>query len=149
RPDFAWLFPLLGAAHTGLEQYDAAEADFARALKVSSDPALRAVTLTNRSFLRQRQKRWDDAEHDLREAIDLRPKVYQGYRNLADLLKRRNDLAGALKLLDRALALNPDSAALYFERARLHAENGDRAAARRDFEQVIAKEPPGSKSDQV
>jgi tetratricopeptide (TPR) repeat protein len=149
RPDFAWLFPLLGAAHTGLEQYDAAEADFIRALKISSDPALRAVMLTNRSVLRQRQGRPDDAERDLRDVIDLRPKVYQGYRNLADLLKRRNDRAGALKLLDQALALNPDNPALYSERARLHAENGDRAAARRDFEQVIAKERPESKSEQV
>jgi tetratricopeptide (TPR) repeat protein len=149
RPKFAWLFPLLGLAHTELTRYADAEADFTRALKVSSDPALRAATLTNRSVLRQRQGRLDDAERDLREAIDLQPKVYQGYRNLADLLKRRNDRAGALKLLDRALALNPDYPALYFERARLHAENEDRAAAKSDFEKVIAKERPGSKSDQV
>jgi tetratricopeptide (TPR) repeat protein len=54
-----------------------------------------------------------------------------------------------LKQLDRALDLNPDKPALYFERARLHAENGDRAAAKRDFEMVIAKEQLGSKSDRV
>jgi tetratricopeptide (TPR) repeat protein len=149
RPDFAWLFPLLGVAHTELRQYDAAEADFTRALKVSSDPALRVLTLINRSVLRRMQGRPDDAERDLRAAIDLQPKEFQGYQILADVLKLRNDRAEALKLLDQALTLNPDNPTLYFERARLHAENGDRAAAKRDFEQVIAKEGPDSKSDQV
>jgi tetratricopeptide (TPR) repeat protein len=147
RPKFAWLLPSLGLAHTELQQYDAAEADFAGALSSSSDPVLRALALTNRSHLLQRRARPDAAERHLREAIDLQPRVYQGYRNLADLLKRRGDRAGALNLLDRALALNPDNPALYSERARLHAENGDRAAARRDFEHVIAKERPGSKSN--
>jgi tetratricopeptide (TPR) repeat protein len=149
RPEFAWLFPLLGMAHAGLKQYDAAQADFARALEASSDPALRALALTNRSVLRIMQKRPDEAERDLREAIRLQPKVYQNYGALADLLKGRGDRAGALKLLDQALTLCPDNPALYSERARLHAENDDRAAARRDFEQVIAKEPRGSKSDRV
>src|SRR5262249_16247346 len=101
RPNFTWLFPLLGPAHAPPTQYARAEAAFAQALAASSDPGLRAVALTNRSFLRQRQERPDDAERDLREAIDLQPKSYQGYRNLADLLKHRNDRAGALKLLDQ------------------------------------------------
>jgi tetratricopeptide (TPR) repeat protein len=148
RPEFAWLWPLLGVAHTGLRQYEAAEADFARALE-APDPALRALALTNRSVLRQRQGRPGDAESDLRQAIELQPKVYQGYISLADLLTRRGDRAEALKLLDRAVALHPDNPALYSERGRLHAEMGDRTAARRDFEQVIAKEPTGSKSERA
>jgi tetratricopeptide (TPR) repeat protein len=148
RPEFAWLWPLLGVAHTGLRQHAAAEADFARALE-ASDPALRALALTNRSVLRQRQGRPGDAERDLRQAIDLQPKVDQSYINLADLLKRRGDRDGALKWLDRAVALHPDNSALYTERARLHAEAGNRAAARRDFEEVIAKEPRGGKSERA
>jgi tetratricopeptide (TPR) repeat protein len=149
RPKFAWLFPLLGIAHTELKQYAVAESDFSEALAGSSDPILRALVLTNRCVLRQRQRRLDDAERDLRQAIDLQPKVYQGYLNLADLLKRKNDSVGALKLLDQALAINPNDPTLYFERARLHAEKGDRTAAALDFEQVIAKEKPDSKSDRV
>jgi tetratricopeptide (TPR) repeat protein len=147
QPEFAWLWPLLGVAHTGLRQFNAAEADFARALE-APDPALRAVALTNRSVLRQRQGRPGDAERDLRQALDLQPKVYQSYISLADLLTRRGDPAGALKLLDRALALHPGNPALHAERARLHAEMGDREAARRDFERVIATEP-GGKSERA
>jgi tetratricopeptide (TPR) repeat protein len=149
RPKFAWLFPLLGVARAELKRYADAESDFDQALAASSDPVLRALALTNRSVLRQRQGRPDDAECDLRESIELQPKVYQSFQMLTDLLKRRNDRAGALKLLDRALALNPENPDLYFDRARLHAENGDRKSAWRDFEQVIAKERPGSKSDQL
>src|SRR5262249_18876139 len=113
------------------------------------DPRVRAAALTSRSWLRLAQNRPDDAERDLREAIRLQPKVYQGYVNLADVLKGRGDLRGALELLDRALEISPDNPALYSRRARLHAENRARAAARRDFEQVIAREPPGSQSDRV
>jgi tetratricopeptide (TPR) repeat protein len=149
RPDFAWLFPLLGAAHGGLRQFPAAEADFARALGPSTDPALRAFALTNRSVLRRLQRRQADAESDLREAIGLQPKVYQGYVTLADVLKAEGDRPGALKLLDQALDLCPDNPALYSERARLHALSGHPEAARRDFEQVIAREPPGGRSDRL
>jgi tetratricopeptide (TPR) repeat protein len=149
RRKFAWLFPLLGVAHTQLQQYSAAEDDFKKALADSSDPALRVDALLNRSVLRQKQGRLADEESDLREAIHLQPKAYQGYQSLADVLVRRNDRAGALKLLDQALELNPNNPTLYFKRAQLHKENGDRAASKRDFENVIAKERPDSKSDQV
>jgi tetratricopeptide (TPR) repeat protein len=152
RPDFVWLFPLLGIAHTGLKQYDAAETDFARALKLSSDlrdPAFRAMALTNRSAMRRLQGRQEDAERDLREAIALQPKVYQSYVTLADLLRGRGDRPGALQLLNEALARHPDNPVLYSQRARLHEDRGDREAARRDFEQVIDKEPLNSKSDRV
>jgi tetratricopeptide (TPR) repeat protein len=149
RPDFPWLFPLLGTAHMGmgLKQFDTAEKDFDRAL-ASSDPALCATALTNRSALRRLQKRPGDAERDLREAIGLQPKVYQGYITLADLLRDRKDLSGALTMLDDALKQCGDNPALYSERARLHAEHGDRKAAQHDFEQVI-KQDPDKKSDRV
>jgi tetratricopeptide (TPR) repeat protein len=186
KSDFPWLLPLLGIAHMGLKQYDAAEADFAQALGASSEPALRALALTNRSALRLLQgrdlqvlpaetvtslatpdlacgitqlftlkrfqdalARRDDAERDLREVIKLQPNVYQGYITLADLLKARGGRPEAFQVLNEALVRCPDKSALYFERALLHAENHDPAAAQRDFKQAIAKELAGSKSDRV
>jgi tetratricopeptide (TPR) repeat protein len=149
KPDFGWLLSPLGVAHAGLKQYLAAEADFGRALNASSAPSLRAFALTNRSVLRRLQGRQNDAERDLRESIQLQPNVYQAYVTLADMLKGRDDRAGALELFDQALALSPENSALYSQRARLHALNGDRAAARCDFEQVIAREPPGGTSDRL
>ncbi|HEX5270307.1 MAG TPA: protein kinase [Gemmataceae bacterium] len=147
RPDYPWLLPLRGMAHGGLKEYEAAEADFARALDESTDPVVRVAALTNRSAVRLQRGRRADAERDLRQAIELRPDAYQGYVNLARALEAGGDRDGAVKLLDRALELSPESPALYSLRARVHAERGDREAARRDFEQVIAKEPAGGTSE--
>src|SRR5262249_44667318 len=133
----------------GLKDYAAAEAHFERAMAAPSDPALQAAILISRSGVRLLTHRFDDAEHDLREAITLAPKLFQGYVQLAGILEARKDRAGALALIDRALALRPDDPAIVFMHARMHAEAGDRATAWRDFEQVIAKQPPGAPSDWV
>jgi tetratricopeptide (TPR) repeat protein len=145
-PNDPRLLSLRGIAYLGLKEFDKAEADFSQALADSPDPPVRAAVLTSRSWLRLAQNRRDEAERDLREAIRLQPKVYQGYVNLANVLRGRGDLRGALELLDRALELSPDKQELYSRRARLHLENHDVAAARRDFEQVVAREPPGAMS---
>jgi tetratricopeptide (TPR) repeat protein/tRNA A-37 threonylcarbamoyl transferase component Bud32 len=149
RPDHPVLLTLLGVAHGGLKEYTAAEADFARALAVPSEPALRAAILTSRSGVCLLAGRTDDAERDLHEAIRLAPNLYQVYVHLARLLESRNDRAGALAQIDRALALHPDHPAIAFMHARLHAEAGDPAAARQDFERVIATQPAGTPSDWV
>ncbi len=149
RPDYRWLLSLRGTAYGQLKAFDKAEADFRQALEDSSDAPFRAAALVSRSAVRLLQGRRDDAEHDMREAIKLQPDAYQGYVNLARLLEDRGDRVGALAQLDLALARRPDNPMLYSERARLHAQNGDRPSARRDFERVIAGEPPGSASDRV
>jgi tetratricopeptide (TPR) repeat protein len=149
RPDYPWLLPLRGIAFGGQKNDRAAEADFAKALESSADPAFQAGVLTNRSALRLQNGRRDDAERDLRRAIELQPNGYPGYVNLARVLQGRRDFAGAVKQLNHAVELRPDNPALYSLRAQLHAENHDRAAARRDFEQALAREPAGAPSDRA
>jgi tetratricopeptide (TPR) repeat protein/tRNA A-37 threonylcarbamoyl transferase component Bud32 len=149
RPDYPWLLPLRGIAYGGQENDRAAEADFAKALESSADPAFQASVLTNRSALHLQNGRRDDAERDLRRAIELQPNGYQGYVNLARVLRGRRDFAGAVKQLKHAVELRPDNPALYSLRAQLHAENHDRAAARRDFEQALAREPTGAPSERA
>jgi len=157
--DDPWLLNLRGLAYGEHKKYDEAEADFARALGASKDPALRAFVLITRSGMRLQQKdrrddaerhrRRDDAERDLREAIALQPESYQGYVNLAYALEDRGDRDGALKQLDRAVTLRPKDPALYFRRGRLRAIVGDALAARLDFERTIENEPAGSLSDRA
>jgi tetratricopeptide (TPR) repeat protein len=130
----------------GLQEFIDAEADFARALQEAADPALRAAVLTNRSAVRLQVQRWQDARTDLLKAIDLQPKAYQGYVNLAQAHQSRGELDAAVKALDRALELHQD-AALYNTRARLQVRRGDRAAARRDFEQVLARQRPETRKE--
>jgi tetratricopeptide (TPR) repeat protein len=146
RPDSPWLLMHRAVARIELHEYAGAEADFTAAL-AAADPASRALVLTNRSVLRIRQKRWDDAERDLREAIHLDPGAYQGMVNLARAYQAQHKLDAALATLDEAVKMRPNEPALYYTRARLQVERGDRAAARRDFEQTITTEGPGSASD--
>ncbi len=149
RPNDAWLWSLLGMAHGGLKKFPAAEEDFERALRASSDPALQAAALTNRSAVRLLRGRAEDAERDLRRAIELRPNDYQGHVNLAQVLQRRGDPDGALEHVGRAVDLRGDDPALYYLRAGLQVVRGDRAAARRDFERGLAREPKDSRSDRA
>jgi tetratricopeptide (TPR) repeat protein/tRNA A-37 threonylcarbamoyl transferase component Bud32 len=140
RPDFLWAALLRGVAHAGMEQFGAAEADFARALalaKQARDPLARYVVLTNRAVLWARQKRWDAAVADLHEAIALRPGNYQAYESLAGVCRKRNDLAGAIAALDRAIACRPEEVRLIYTRARVYLDRGDGAKARQDLEHAI------------
>jgi tetratricopeptide (TPR) repeat protein/tRNA A-37 threonylcarbamoyl transferase component Bud32 len=163
-PDVPW--PWLLRASAGIEVGDlaGAEQDFARALARSADRLSRSLILTNRSVLRVRQLRWDEAVRDLREASTLQPGAYQPWVNLAEVHRRRGDLdeavaglgvllppvviaAGravnldqAVAALGAALARHPGDPALYYTRARLHLERGDESAARLDFQAVVDRD---------
>lgn len=55
---------------------------------------------------------------------------------MARALERTGDLPGALAALERAQALQPETAAAYFEAARLLAAQGRRDLARRELDQA-------------
>jgi tetratricopeptide (TPR) repeat protein/tRNA A-37 threonylcarbamoyl transferase component Bud32 len=150
RPDFLWAALLRGVAHAGMEQFGAAEADFARALalaKQARDPLARYVVLTNRAVLWARQKRWDAAAADLKEAIALRPGNHQAHESLAGVCRQRNDLLGAVAALDRAIACRPGDVQLIYTRARLHLDLHDDAKARPDLESAIQRARPDRDAD--
>jgi tetratricopeptide (TPR) repeat protein/tRNA A-37 threonylcarbamoyl transferase component Bud32 len=162
RPDSPALLLLLGAAHGELgdalrkkgetaaaqKEFAAAEAVFRRALDGANAPPLRAAVLTGRGVARIRQGRWEDARRDLLQAIDLQPRAYQGYVNLAQLYQSRGNLDEAVKALDRAIQLRRDPA-LYNTRALLQVKRRQPELARADFEQVIALEPAGTRSPRL
>jgi tetratricopeptide (TPR) repeat protein len=145
RPGSVSLLMLLGTAQGELKEFAAAEGNFQRALDKATTKPLRATVLTNRSTMRLRAGRWDDARRDLLEARDLQPAASYICVNLAQAYQQRGELEEAVKVLDRALQLRPD-AALFNMRARLQAKRGKPALARADFEQVVAWEPRGARS---
>jgi predicted Zn-dependent protease len=55
----------------------------------------------------------------------------------------------ALAEMAEAIKRRPNDVALYYTRARMQAECGDREAARRDFAQTIALEEAGSRSERL
>jgi tetratricopeptide (TPR) repeat protein len=144
RSDFVWLYLLRGFAEGELQAFDAAEADFERALKMPLDPFARYVLFVNRGVLRVRQGRLDDAVADLKTAIELKPTEYQAYVNLAQAYRRQNRTDLALAQLNSAVSLEPELAHVYRLRARLHLERNEYDLALQDFDRAVQKEEKNS-----
>jgi tetratricopeptide (TPR) repeat protein len=139
RDDFVWLYLLRGFAQGELQAYDAADADYQKALNMPLDGYARYVLFVNRGVLRVRQERFADAVRDLKTAIELKPKAYQAYANLAQAYIRLKQMDLALAQLDRAVELEPALAQVYRLRARLRVERGEPAQALADFDRAIAR----------
>jgi tetratricopeptide (TPR) repeat protein len=138
RPgDAFWPLLLRASAHSELGEYADADADFQAALKLAAGPHARWIVLTNRGAHGVRQKHWEAAAADLREAIGLFPDRPEPYVNLAQADVGRAEPAAAVRDLDAALALRQDPA-LLLTRATLHLERGERALARQDLERIAA-----------
>ena len=104
------------------------------------DENARYVLFVNRGVLRVRQERFEDAIADLKAAIELKPKAYQAYVNLAQAYRRLDKLDLALEQLNRAVRARAGLAHLYRLRARLHLERNEPALALADFDQAIERE---------
>jgi tetratricopeptide (TPR) repeat protein len=136
RPDFLWAGLLLATACAELGEHAAAERHFADCLRRTSAGSLeRYAVLVNRGATWVRRARWREAQKDLNEARQLRPREHQAYVNLAELHRRRREWDDAIAAASAALAQQPDPS-LYHARARLHWDRNDWASARRDLEQA-------------
>ena len=142
--DFVWLYLLRGFAHGELMAFDAADADFDKALQMSLDENSRYVLFMNRGVLRVRQKRLDEAVADLNEAIKLKPTGYQAFVNLALAYRELKDPDAALQQLDRAIGHEPALAHLYRLRARLHVERNEPELALADLAETVRRETSDS-----
>jgi serine/threonine protein kinase/tetratricopeptide (TPR) repeat protein len=145
RPDkIARYGLLLNRGYLRLRQAQAAEAAAAVLEMGTLLPAVSVSTGSALAAWHQRQEYLTAAAADFRQAIDLRPKEYQGYVNLAQVYRQQQQAGEALAQLDRAVALVPGLAAPYRERAQVQAERQDLAAALADLDRAVALEPAGS-----
>jgi tetratricopeptide (TPR) repeat protein len=160
RPEFVWPKLLRGFAASELGftytneqraavEFSAAEEDLDWALKQDPDPMVHYVGLANQGVLNIRRRRWQEAVRNLRQAVKVNPQGFQGYVNLAQALAGEGKLAEAMAELDQAIELAPNLAVLYESRAKLQLRRKNRTAARADFEQAIAREPPDGKPDRL
>jgi eukaryotic-like serine/threonine-protein kinase len=162
HPDLPWLYLLRGFA-TGQsaaaattrgearDEFDAAEADFAKALQRDPAGRFRHAVLANRGLIRFQAGKWEQAATDLREAIELNPRQYSAHVTLAQVYRKQHQLDQALEQLGLAIALKPDLADLRRMRAvwnleRPDASAAERAAALRDLEDAIRRDAPGSRA---
>jgi len=144
RTDFVWLYLLRGFAHEELQAWDAAESDFQKAAQLPLDENTRYVLLVYRGVLRIRTDRCDDAIADLQAAIQLKPKAYQAFVNMANAYRRLGKLNEAVAQLNHSLLLEPGLAHLYRLRARLELERDEPDRALADFDEAIERETSNS-----
>ncbi len=133
------------------EAFEAAEADFSRALKLEPGADLRYGLLTQRALLRLRADRLAEATADLDLAIQVQPNAYQAHTTMAQVLQRQERLADADTSFGRAIACHPEPpvlAGLYRSRALLRASRpgitpAQQDAALQDLAEAIRREPDG------
>jgi serine/threonine protein kinase/predicted Zn-dependent protease len=156
RPDLAWVYILRGYANGQLGEearsrkradqaglyFAAAAADFreAQALLQRQPNEDAAYTLrVNRAATLILQKKYAEAQNDLREAIGLKPKQFNAYQVLAEAYTDQKDHDAALVQLDRAVALQPELAVLYYQRGQVRRARHDLPAALRDYTEAARR----------
>ena len=161
-PEFAWLYLLRGFASSTFAarqsdagrksmaefEFNLAEADFTQALerlKLAPDQELQYVLLVNRGVNRFQRKRFDQAAADYNEAIRTRKDSSVALAGLGHVYQKEGKFAEAIEQYNRAIAIKPDWAPLYRERAKLRrsrsdATPADRAAALDDIKLAIQHE---------
>jgi tetratricopeptide (TPR) repeat protein len=173
EPGFAWLYLLRGFTSYQLAitaddliekrpgqaaalrseadfQATAATADYRRAdqlLTEKPNDELRYALHVNRGLLGLQRRDFAEAESDLLAAIRLNERRLEAYAALALVYRKQNKLDQAAEQYNRAIALQPDRAALYRDRANVDLARKDTTAAQRaralgDLDQAIKLEKP-------
>lgn len=86
-------------------------------------------------------ERYDDAAHQLRDAIALDPGFLAAMANLVSIDIQRGDTREARSIADRFLGLAPDSARALYARGIVALRAGDSATAREDFGKLLQANP--------
>jgi tetratricopeptide (TPR) repeat protein len=87
------------------------------------------------------QKQYQNAEKQLRHAIEINPKWGTAYASMASIYMEQNDLPGAVKAIDQGLQAIPDDPALVLLLASAHERAQDYEKAMEAYERVLRKTP--------
>jgi tetratricopeptide (TPR) repeat protein len=141
KPLSPWPLMLRGYAAGELHDFEAAEADFARALALAPDDY---GILVYRGAMRLQRGKLAEAAADLRRAIAREPEHHQAYANLAPVFAAQSRWDEALAQIDEAIRRSPRLAFLHRNRARIDLEAGNAGDAQRDYERALRLAPAGS-----
>jgi tetratricopeptide (TPR) repeat protein len=136
-----------GAAYFSLGNYSQAVADFSQAI-VSSPGYVRAYS--SRASVLYLQGEEQGAIADLQKVLSLSQESPQNdigfVATLSDILAQYESYEEALELLDAAIAEDPTSSELYFQRGFTRSSQNDQTGAWADFNQAIRLEPNYSRA---
>lgn len=151
RPDLAWAWVLRGAARVALGEHALAEQDLDRGIKLAPGDEAEHVALQQRGLIAFARGDAEAARRLLREAAAVAPEAFQPLVSLATVEAKAGNLDEAIRLLDEAGERAPLRPLVPRERARLHAEKRDYAAAERDCRTAVRLEEgdPAARADDL
>ncbi len=132
------------AAWRGEVPEDLTESDFLYVLELQKGPGHardRAVTLTSYGAFLAGKKRWQDAEHSLREALELDPASANAHVNLGNLLSDLSKGAAAEAEYRHAVELDPEDPNARYDLAVQLSETGRPAEAAEQFRIYTSLKP--------
>jgi len=132
---------VMGSLRLGKMQYGEAEAFLRRS--VEKEPA--AAALNDLAEVLRRNRRMDEAEAYVRQALKINAELYVAWETLGAILTEKGALDEAEKALDKSLALYDDDLRVKLSMARLQMKKGNLIRARELMLQIRkhqAKLPP-------
>ncbi|HWA27313.1 MAG TPA: tetratricopeptide repeat protein [Lacunisphaera sp.] len=137
-----------GAARQAIDDYEGAIDDFS--LHIGSGyPTGLAQVYVFRGWAHLTLGNLEIARADFAAAVRTDPKSYEGHWRLGAALKRLGDPGAALLALDKAVELEPQRPEAYSSRMWIHLKLGDKEAALRDADRVVALENDWSFRHQI
>jgi len=111
HPESTLAFVTLGDTLRGLERYEEAIKPYTTAVELIEDPQEpHWIVFFARAIVYERTGQWEKAEADFRKSLELRPEQPQVMNYLGySFLEQKTNYEEALDLIERAVALRPDS----------------------------------------
>jgi tetratricopeptide (TPR) repeat protein len=130
-------------ASTSHQQYDAAIADYTRALQYPLGTTARSYALANRGVCeaRRQKPRVDEALNDLTAAVGLNERLADAFTERGSLRLPQGDDNGAWEDFSRAIAIDPNAAFAFLRRGTIAARRQQWDAAISDFSEAIRANP--------
>ncbi|MEO1996083.1 MAG: tetratricopeptide repeat protein, partial [Planctomycetaceae bacterium] len=151
RPNFAWTYVVRAVAFTRLSQFDDAQTDFDKSLRLAPDSiAISYAVHVNRGRFALEQDRFAESQHELEQAIAARPTRPAAYIHLGELHRKQGNAVAqsgkriaavafyrrALEHLTKATEWDPRDPNPYRVRADVLRRLDDPTAAISDLEQA-------------
>jgi tetratricopeptide (TPR) repeat protein len=128
---------LLGKAYLALGQLSEADKELQLATKGEALPYAHYY----RGVLAQKQEKTDEAVEQFSQEVALVPNNPWAYKELATIKMDRDDFAGAIALLEKGVANNPESADLYATLGRAYLHSPDTKHAVSMLKKAISLDP--------
>jgi tetratricopeptide (TPR) repeat protein len=137
-PQVAMLQNLLGAAHAGMKDYDAAIDCFSAALEI--DPR-NAKSHNNIGGILKETGKFQDALKYFKKALTIDPNLLDAHKNLGNTSLEMGNWVEAIGYLLKAIRIDPKNAELHNNLGVAQKEMGDSDASIQNFRDAIALKP--------